>query len=388
LKLGLAIALSATTGLVVVVLAAASGACTAFSDARLPAGDGGPPIGSGDSGTTSSSGGGREAGCPVRRVPADPPTNTNDAVQKDFVVTVHAINLGLSGAPPTSFVLDRKLGYDLDNACSCTPDPESCAGPAGVGTTSKRKEGCDLDDGIDNASGLMLSTIPLKENPASYANEAIDTGQKGVLLRVKGYNGLADDSRVDILVYRSPGTGGTAPNFNDPNNEWMVDQDDIQNGGSDPYAGKTVGSGYVRGNVLVAKLQSSSFPFNTDADILLTQVQLTANVVPKGGDNFALENGVAVGRWPVADVLSTVGKVKDPLDEQKRICQGALYAEVKKKVCASVDIFDDPAFDNTNRDCNALSTALGFTGSPAKLGTIIEPTRVNPCAGVTVGSCN
>ncbi|MBX3263731.1 MAG: hypothetical protein KIS78_26395 [Labilithrix sp.] len=351
--------------------------CTAFDDAIVRGPDAGvvePDAGGG--GVIS------DAGCALARVPLTPPPTTLGGTES-FVVAARDVALGAlpdGGVVPT-------FGYDLDETCTCPTEPESCEL---VGEAAKSKH-CDGELGRDQAAGRLLAQVYQQTgvDPASYINDGIARGEHGMLIRVDGYNGERNDSDVRVSVYRSIGpdrSGASAvpPTFA-ADETWSVDRDDLVNEAT--LESKHQASGFVNDGVLVAELQTSVLPFNADAQINLRDVKITAKV-RRSDQGWELDDMIAVGRWPVDDVLNGVAKIQRPDKPTERLCQSAaLMLGVRPLVCSATDINDSASRDRKGFPCNALSTALAFRGTPAKIGQVVTPERRDPCAGETIAPC-
>lgn len=345
--------------------------CTIWNDAELPAvaelPDASSSSSGGESGVTPS-------GC--ERAPIDaavPPSTMGTGGNIDIVVAVEKITLG-----STKGKIDRDFGYDLDGVCapSCISKVDASALEGNLGR--------------DDAMGVMLASLPLKQDPADYANESFKTGGIGILVRIEDYNGQAFDDDVLFSLYRTTMTeGGGAPNFADPEQAWMVDTTDLKFGSGNDFTSNTSGHGFVRNHQLVVSgLESSRIPFNGDSDILLKRVTFTADLEEdKAIGRWRVKNAIGVGRWASKDALETMAHVRDPNDDQKRLCQNpALLALAKQVVCSSMDL--NVSSDNGANACNALSAAVKFDTAPARLGTKDTPVREEACEGIVIGDCN
>ncbi|MDF2694305.1 MAG: hypothetical protein K0S65_2688 [Labilithrix sp.] len=354
--------------------------CTAFDDAIVRGQDGGslPTDGGRDDATVVS-----EAGCALARVPLTPPPTTVGG-NETFVVAARDVKLGAlpdGGVVPT-------FGYDLDQTCTCPTEPESCVL---VGEAAKSKH-CDGELGRDQSASRLLAQVYQQTgvDPASYINDGIAGGERGMLIRVEGYNGEPNDSDVKVSVYRTngPDHGGTKPEPPTfaPDEMWTVDQEDLSNAST--LESKHQASGFVNGGVLVAFLQTSILPFNADAEIKLRDVAITATIT-RTAAGYELNDAIAIGRWPIDDVLNSVAKIQRPDNPSERLCQAdALMLVLRPMVCAATDISDQAVLDRKSSPCNAVSTALAFRATPARLGKVVSPLRTDPCAGKTIQPCS
>lgn len=348
--------------------------CTAFNDAPYPSYPVDAAVAKPDS--TGSTG----SGCVKASVPSEAPDpSSGTGGSTEVVVALHTISLGVDAGK-----ISPDFGYDLDGVCTCAPDKGSC-------TNNKADAGnCDGDEGRDDGVGALIATLGIGD-PGSFADDAIDGGVRGLLVRIQGYNEQPNDDSISLELYRSPGTDGL-PDFGNPDQEWKVDQGDIQASGGDAYAAKTTGTGFVKDSQLVGQLDTSNIPFNSDVDIQLHDVSFIGNLVkdPTTG-RWRIDNALGVGRWFENDAIATLAHVQDPTpgNSHQRICQNPLILGiVTNAVCGAVDLTQDPKQDNKNQRCGALSTVVSLSTVPAKLGPIVTPTSQDPCTGSTIPTCD
>jgi len=279
--------------------------------------------------------------------------------------------------------LGKPAGLDIDRTCTC-PGPESCVPPP-----SNEPRACDGDGGRDNAIGPLLATLAtLVEafRPDAIRGQ-IQAGAFTSLVTVQGWNGTPNDPQVIVSVRHSAGIEGiqndggrTRPRF-DGTDAWTVDPSSILDG--DALIGESCedkecvplhldARAYVRDDVLVAHFD---VPIRAETkagrlSLEFVAATLTAQILRDGG-NLRLRGEVA-GRWIAERVLATLPAVRGLFG--KSLCgDDAVYKEMKKVVCASVDVAGDPAQDNKGAPCTALSDAVSFSGSPARLGTVYRP---------------
>jgi hypothetical protein len=308
-------------------------------------------------------------GCPKTRWPEPP---ASDDQGRDLAEIVAAVEM-LRVLDP---VVEGKLqGFDLDGLCTC-PDRPACVG-------ARPDEPCDPADsgGIDNVADSLFREFA--DAGAALEDDGLpaglEAGQFGVVFRISGYNGGANDRDVKVTVANAvdvnPGTDAGA-RF-DGTDVWVLDRDSFVDDRFPLFIATTA---YVRDGVLVASLPNlvlrSRIPNGPDTWSLV-QVELRhAWVVARlarRGDGFALVDGQIAGRSPAAALLAQVmraGACKD----------SPVYRVVRPLICDARDLPLAPANDGRDAPCEAVSTALGFRAGPA----LVAPesaTRVDdlPC---------
>jgi hypothetical protein len=323
--------------------------------------------------------------------PARPTADDGAGDAGVVVAAIHTLDLGIDsdgGAPPP-------LGYDLDNVCTCFvypsgPGPESCK-PRVAGSTH-----CDEKGGRDNSGGELLQQFAQVSNmlfSQDSINSKLNAGNYGLLVRVRGYNGGANDTSVEVDMFISDGItpladGGMGTPAWDGTDVWTLDSASVigVTGGIGAIPNYFDTNAYVSNHVLVA---SVDFPLTLGASgqsnvvtLDLTGSVLSATLVPQGG-TFALSNGILAGRWTTSKLLASFAAVTDPFTNQP-ICPGEpLYTNLKPMICKAADILGDPTVSDPTKLCDALSIGMGFTSEPAILGdvTTAAPRKVGCDSG-------
>lgn len=289
------------------------------------------------------------------------------------------------------------LGYDLDGVCTC-PGPEACKS-----ASTPPKAHCDDDAGRDNSGGATLATFATVSDGFSEdaINARLRSGESSILLRLRGYNGGANDTQVTAIVYRSSGveptndSGTSAPPKFDGTDRWLLDPSSI-------VGGSTAAGLDCEGNPSCIALTFDPKAYVTDhvlvtrADILLrtgngtqidlTNTVLTARIVPRGA-SLALAEGSIAGRWRSDRLLAMVANSDSPAGPGPICDDTATYESIKQLVCGAADLPSDPALDRTDVPCDALSLGLAFTAVPARLGKVSAPSTDTPPCGAWVDSC-
>ena len=328
--------------------------------------------GGGATTTTTPSGGtggaGGSTGCAHATVP-DAPSIADDGGDLDFVVALHTINLDEKDFNVT-------LGLDLDGVCTCEDGgPATCDQPAGPL--------CDGPGGMDNAVGIIFATVydlSSKVISSGQLSAAANAGQWTSLLRVRGYNGKADDAKVSAMVYTTQGVNAGMPKpVWDGNDAWPIDDTSLSDPQNPDTALIQTMDGYVAGGVLVLKIADHPLrirgPLFT-MDITLKDVIVSGALEPSGA-SYKLTSGVIGGRWPLASAFPGLASIR--YAGGSKLCKDDdNYVGVKSALCGNADL----RMDGMAGACDTLSFGATFTSDPAKLGGVV------PAAGPPQDGCS
>ncbi len=354
----------------------AAGTCALAAGCQLVAGiddrsvyapDGSPDSALGEAGSDA---GDPCSGPGVPTAPDLSTSNSSDPVELQAALSM--LHLGLDGDAGI-------FGFNLDHACTC-PGPDTCQRPIDAG------QACDYSGGVDNIGrqvfGLFASTGDGGFITEDTINQAIAQGLIGAFIRVRNYNGLADDAQVQVSVYASLGVTGfpTPPKF-DGTDQWDIDEGSTNGGSFDQPKYST--TGYVRNHTLVASLK---FPviigsqYISPITVELQSGLIVANIALNGsGPTATLKSlsGELAGRWESSKLLTSLQSVPDPFNDGGFLCKGGfVYEAAKIAICKDQDIASDPTNDGTGI-CDALSLGLGFEATPALHGPV-KPSPANP----------
>jgi len=332
--------------------------------------------------------------CELRR-PAPRPTAPDDGVDAGEVVwALKDVVLNQDGDRW------RTIGYDLDGLCSHPPDPPvECLPPARTADPETDGEG-----GIDNAFGhqlypLIALTLPELENDA-HLSEAMGVG--AILVRLRGWNGQPDDSRVEAtLMIGVTGTAGGAdgappdvtvvgntiqapdgsappPPAWDGHDYFWVRDDGFLDG--DPARPRLQDdNAYVAGDLLVATLPTRvDILFQATEQAVL--VRLTDSIaVGRIVDEGARFDAVVAGRWALFDIFETAERVG--------ICQGTTqYRLLSDQLDRIADIRATAGTGGEGVACDAMSVGAAFTGYRGHVGGLLPAGDVpNACAAAADG---
>lgn len=312
----------------------------------------------------------------------------------EFVSAVRTLDYGLGrdGGVP------RDFGFDLDGVCTCSAinGAESCR------TVPDASAHCDLDDGRDSISAELLVQFG-QVNPAfsqQAINDSLRAGYYGLIVRVRNYNGNADDPNIEVAVFNSSGHDGVqdggVPSTprEDGTDRWTVDPASLRGGIAPPYIPVYLDpNAYVANHRLVATLDfpvtfSGSFEGVTTVTIDLKGSVVVGTIAPEGS-GYRIDDGMVAGRWPTNRLLPALEVLPDPFDPSRHLCGDSLgYAYVKSLVCDGQDIVADIKQDNMAAPCDALSISVGFTARPALLGEVVSPpARPKPCGPQWTDDC-
>jgi hypothetical protein len=290
-------------------------------------------------------------------------------------------------AEPDPDAGDVVQGYDLDGVCTC-PEPESCTPRANAAPH------CDGPGGIDNAGGELLTTIAQLVDKKADTNSRLRSGDYGLLFRVRGYNGGANDREVELAVFLSNGTDGIqdggvppAPKY-DGADRWTVDPKSLAGGTAPPYVPISVDPhAYVADHVIVATVD---FPLRLGRMTVELVGSVVTGTLTKDAIGYRVNDGVIAGRSPARTFLTNLAAIDDPFVPGGHLCGASVtYQDVKTKVCASADIFSDLKQDNTSAPCDALAVSAHFTASAAQLGSVFAPPPpTTPCGPQWVDDCS
>lgn len=349
-------------------------ACTLFN----PLDEYGPPVPKAEASTEAAADAGPDQGC-GSRWPRRPDKDDQPGTLEPLVFAMDRV--ALSADPDAG--MPQLEGFDLDGVCTC-PDPPSCVAPAGT------EVACDADGGVDRAGSALLETIAQLGEANGDLSATFRSGEKNILVRVRNYNGGLDDTVVEVGVYLSRGTEGSQtgkpklPAF-DGNDSWTVDPSSLAGGAAPPYVPVVVDTNaYVSGGTLVAQV---SVPLRiSKVELEINSGVLTAKLL-RDGASYRLD-GILVGRLAATDFLTHLDTIRDPFGDGGLCGTSVLYQDLKKKICASLDLAADPNQDGRSAPCDALGIAMLFTAAPAKLGAVFgEPADGRKCGATWKDDC-
>jgi len=332
--------------------------------------------------------------CNLKRWPA-PPTVQDAGGNLDLVFAMRTIDLGesdLSAGP--------KVGYDLDGVCTC-PEIGSCAGDEKF-----NEQRCDGPGGTDNNAARLFASLALIQKSLTSENLSKDAeeGDFAVLVRIRNYNGEANDDQVTVSLHPSRGFAQDPCNASNPlpawdgSDRWPISASsvtkvgepgtkvDCEVAGSPGYDIDTPttmdSNAYINDYRLVANVAEAGLLLPTNDGIVpikLKQGLVSARLDDSSG-SWALVDGSVTGRWPLKAMFGIIGLFTS--DDTPICTDHFLYTLMKNSFCRFVDIRDD--LGGATQSCNALSFGWAFGASLAKIGVVLEdPTAQSGCPAET-----
>lgn len=339
----------------------------------------------GDGGTVDPEGGGDPCaaiGYPLR--PDQSTSSASDSIDKYFAL--FAVDTGTDAGN-----VIRPWGLNLDQRCTC-PGPNSCA-------AVNNKAFCDREAGLDDEGQFVFTT--LQGLAATFApdaaaffsdqlfNKALQSGVSGLLVRMRGYNGNANDASVQVAIYSSPGyVLDAAPGWNGMDS-WRVDQNYVTSLNLDRPVYEV--AGWVSDYTLVAS--PAQIPiivgnsFGQPVHLRLDNGYIVAKLDLSNGMPIGMR-GTLAGRWKALDFLQGLEVVPDPTNMNQKLCgASSVYGLISTTVCGHRDINADKGLDNANAPCDAVSFGIGFEARVALPGPITATNPGSPGCGTWTATC-
>ncbi|MBI5532891.1 MAG: hypothetical protein HY898_09265 [Deltaproteobacteria bacterium] len=325
---------------------------------------GGAPHGGagGAAGTEVGGAAGTSPSC-VHAIPPQPPSVTNAGGDLELVFAFTSIRFD-SGADAGA----HPVGFDLDLTCTCQGEGDSCVLPSWATAI-----GCDGPDGRDNAFASMMAEFGAvaPEFSAESWSASIAAGSWSVLLRIRNYNGQADDDEVELAWYVPLRFQPDLPKL-DGSDAWRIVGTCIAPGdGGDPYSPKYFDpKAYVSNGTLVARLPKAVFRPSGWASMILTDAVVTGRLM-QSAIGWEIQDGGIAAVWALNDVFAGMKHMVISASELCADPNDQVYAAVKKMLCSHADIYRLPGAPATT--CDSISVGLGFETVPAVLGEIRPP---------------
>lgn len=299
-------------------------------------------------------------------VPPSKPSVKNAGDTIEFTSAIRTIDLDEEDDDP-------RFGYDLDNKCSCTTDGPSCKRPAYI---DANKEICDDAQGLDNGTGVALARINTLASGAISSiliNEGTTQGAWTLLIRVRNYSGSANDDRVSVAIYETPGMMAPAWNGTD---SWPVSNSTVGSTGTVDEPLNFDDAAYVRDGILVAHIPKTRLAFRStrlNLPIDLFDLTVTAKIVEAASGSFRLTEGTVAAKWSHPALFKGLSEFRYDENLEKKLCRDdIIYLQVKNLFCSSTDILENPGAGE-NAECNAISFGMRFDTEAAQLGMVTAP---------------
>lgn len=337
--------------------------------------------GSGGSGGVSDAAGGaggeEPSSCEPKTWQAPPTASDPGGTDVSFVVAVRSLDFG-----ETDLQNGPKVGFDLDNRCSCLGDSQSCQL-----TAQTTNDPCDGPGGIDNQAAFLFDAASTFDPQVSseVQSERAETGAGTLLIEVRDYNGQLADDDVTVALYTSPGLtkdhcnpDGTLPAWTG-SDRWPVGASSVM----DPpgFGSEACGpvaltpmfwddEAYVSKGVLVANLPTATVQLSSADNA--PSLNLTAGFVtgkPTNVDgNWSLREGLFAARWRVSDVFNFVSSLE--IGGSPLCTSHPLYQAIRTAVCSAPDI--TATLGGPTTPCDAISIAFAFEAEQAILGEVYQ----------------
>jgi len=351
---------------------------------------------------TGATGGGGQGGaggagvCSHATWPAPPDAADPGTDTVDFVVVARSIDFGEEDVTNGATV-----GYDLDNHCTCQGEDASCREPAWAAA-----DHCDGPAGRDNAVAELFHDLATFDDnfTSALATDRAERGGGSILIRVRSYNGQANDDRVTVSIHPSRGrdeepclTGSYEPLW-DGTDMWPINANSLN---VEPGTGGAAGAGtggaggagggttavcgdngydpddarYVDDNAyvsdweLVANLPQVALEFvsGDDAVPLLLTAGFVTGRIESQDSHWYLRDSLVVGRWKLTDFFRLIGRIRN--NDEPLCTDNPIYPLLKSAACQFPDIAAELSGPTT--PCDAMSLGMAIQGYPAVLGSVL-----------------
>jgi hypothetical protein len=264
----------------------------------------------------------------------------------------------------------RLVGFDLDGMCTQALDLPPCYFPRGL------YQNWDLADGRDNAFAKLLyflQGIAPSSVGTPVASQPIAQGRQTHLLRLRQWNGQANDAQVEVSLFVAapldalglPGDR-TVPEW-DGTDRWPIALSSLEADGVTP---KYIdAAGYVVDGTLVALLDKAEARVSIPTELILPlhEAVLSARIVKDPSGDYNLTDGQLAGRIGSMDLIRQA-------DRFFVRCENLSGA--RGMLCTSTDLPESRA-----DYCNQMSFGMGFSASRAELGSAVDLPPPDPlCA--------
>jgi hypothetical protein len=328
---------------------------------------------------------------------ADRPASDGDGDVGPILVAVDTMRLGsvneANAVDPNAW---KDMGFDLDGLCTASdtcelPDlPPSCK----PGASALPRDGNYCRDNTFGRLEHAAALVP--EISATYGlshdklNCDLCVGHYNFLLRITGYNGKANDDRVRIDLYPSPGlekplpwdcndpTWRTRPCFQ-PDMPWTIQSDKVTEprGGPElPTSTIVDDNAYVReGYLYITMPEDTLFWLPGTKGIavaypLRVRNGLVSGKIERGTDSvWRITDGIIAGR--------TLGEDMKQAFRYIGFCESTdaeNFQLMTTFIDGNLDVLGNGGSD-PNAPCDAMSIGIGFTALQAKAGKLedVEP---------------
>jgi hypothetical protein len=355
-----------------------------------------------------------EKGCFSAGVPTegDRPPPKGDKDVGPITLAVRTMRLGSlneqQALDPNAW---QDIGFDIDGVCTASETcdvagselpPQSCK----AGASALPRDGRHCRDNtfgrLEHAAALVPELSKKYGLSDDAFNCALCVGHYNFLIKITGYNGEADDDRLRVDLYPSPGLEKpfpwdcTQPDWRQkpcftPDMPWTIQEDVLteKRPGPDLPSSKLFDdNAYVREGYLVTHLPGDTlFWFPGYAGVVVAyplriQQGVVAGKLVRGPDGvYRIDDGMVAGRTKGEDLVKAFRLIG--------LCEttDSNYSIMTDFISANVDVITDGRSD-PNVPCDGMSLGIAFTALQAKAGRLetVEPlvecvqpkTKLNP----------
>jgi len=230
-------------------------------------------------------------------------------------------------------------------------------------------------------------------------SQQAEAGAWTLLVRIRQYNGQANDQQVVASLYPSPGRDNDpcfgnsfAPAW-DGTDQWPVPAESLKgsggapadagtgDGGCQPDAGAGLDlddprysdpAAYVHNWVLVANLPQAGLLLSSASRSTIVKITagfLTARIAYNGSTGrWTLREGLLVGRWKTSDFLTMLDTFV--AGGQPLCTDNSIYPVAKGAICDYADVASTLGGPTTQ--CDSISFGMAFEAENARLGHIVH----------------
>jgi len=302
----------------------------------------------------------------------------------------------------------KRVGFDLDGTCTgsetCETPGQTLLGCKAVAAAIPL-DGDYCRDNTFGRLGYLAASAP--ETATGYGlnsegfNCALCVGAYNYLFRISGYNGEANDDRVRVDLYPSPGLDTLLPwdcRTDDwkkhpcfsPDDKWQIREDvltgPITAAGDIPASKLVDENAYVRDSTLFLVVPENTVFWFPGSRALATAFPLkirsgfvTVKLEREKDGIWRARDGVIAGRATATDVINGFRLIGVCEDDKN-------YAFVQEFVSKNTDVLANGRRD-PNVPCDAISLGLPFTaiqatpGKATKVDDLVECKKPGQDAG-------
>lgn len=313
----------------------------------------------------SSSSGGSTTDAGGQYVSRKPPARpTAKATGKTMWFALNSLKLGLTTKDGKSDPAAWKdYGFDLDSRNTTADDSKTSNNSCKRKSGSSTKMLMDGNNGIDNNFGQHVMSVikSLKSDAEDSVTAAVKDGSFTLLMKIDNFtDGDNDSAPGAVYVANDFNDDKSDPTFGPTETGWKIVDGSLEDGKTIAKPKLTFPKAYVAGGYWV----SGDFGQGT--------IELAISL--SGADiKLPIDSGVITFKTDGTD--GTIGgamntdKLKEaltPVAKRFGICPGnATYDQVVDTLTQSADLVSGaPNLQDTTKECNAISIALGFTAKP------------------------